>query len=193
MTATARRRLSPEERRNQLLDCACEIIVRKGLSSLTMELLATEAGVSNPLIYKYFDSRLQILQELLVREFDAFRSRVLEQVASVDDYRDVVRVYVETNFTQFAEGNIVSILMGQPDVRSVIKDGEKNNYGPLFVKELAREYKIDRKLATQIIVLASGASLSAAEHYSRAGGDRAALIEQTVAFIFGGIGALLGD
>ena len=31
-----------------------------------MDRLATEAGVSNPLIYKYFDTRLQLLQELLI-------------------------------------------------------------------------------------------------------------------------------
>ena len=54
MGQTTRRRLSPADRRNQLLDSARDIIVQQGLSTLTMEQLATEAGVSNPLIYKYF-------------------------------------------------------------------------------------------------------------------------------------------
>ena len=62
MNQRARRRLSPEDRRNQLLDCARQIILDHGLSTLTMERLATEAGVSNPLIYKYFDTRLHMLQ-----------------------------------------------------------------------------------------------------------------------------------
>ena len=78
---SARRRLSPEDRRNQLLDCAQYIILNQGLSKLTIEQLATEAGVSHPLIYKYFDTRLQILQELLVREYSAFRKSVTQNVA----------------------------------------------------------------------------------------------------------------
>ena len=71
MTQSVRRRLAPEERRNHLLDCARQIVLDQGLSTLTMERLASEAGVSNPLIYKYFDTRLQLLQELLIREYKA--------------------------------------------------------------------------------------------------------------------------
>ena len=62
MSQPVRRRLSPENRRNQLLDCARQVILEHGLSTLTMERLATQAGVSLPLIYKYFDTRLQLLQ-----------------------------------------------------------------------------------------------------------------------------------
>ena len=68
MNQPVRRRLSPEDRRNQLLDCARQIILDHGLSTLTMERVAAEAKVSNPLIYKYFDTRLQMLQALLAPE-----------------------------------------------------------------------------------------------------------------------------
>ena len=191
MIGKARKRLSPEKRRNQLLDCAQSIIVTRGLSSLTMDLLATEAGVSNPMIYKYFDTRLQVLQELLVREFNGFHESVRRQLADVQDYRDVVRVHVETNFRQFENGNVVSILLGQPDVRAAIKEVERKKTGPYLVKELASRYQLDRSVAQTLIVLASGASLAAAEHYSQYGGDRTRLIDQTVQFIFGGLENLL--
>jgi len=190
--ATLKKRLSPAARRNQLLDCARSIIVTRGLSGLTMDLLATQAGVSNPLIYKYFDTRLQLLQELLVREFEAFSESVREQLAGVEDYRDVVRVHVETNFRQFEDGNVVSVLLGQPDVRAVIKDKGRNP-GPLLVRDLAKRYQIDRSLAEHLIVLSSGASLAAAEHYSRYGGDKTKLIDKTAQFIFGGIEKLLPE
>jgi AcrR family transcriptional regulator len=191
MTQPARRRLTREARRNQILDCAQRVIVQEGLSTLTMERLATEAQVSNPLIYKYFDTRLQVLQELLVREFQAFRRSVAQNM-SVDSYREAVRSYVDINFRQFAGGNVLSILLSQPDVRQAVEEGEKSRHAPFFVNQLAKEYKIRRRLAEQIIAMASGASIAAAEHYGRYGGDRAAQIEQAVDFIFGGIEQLLG-
>ncbi len=191
MTDPVRRRLSPEARRNQLLDCARDIILNQGLSTLTMEILAQEAGVSNPLIYKYFATRLQILQELLIREYGTFRDSVTQNLSEVTTYRDAVRGYVEINFRQFAGGDVLSILFNQPDVRQALAEKERPRHAPFLIRELSKEYNISKRLAEKIIVLASGASLAAAEHYGRYGGDREAQIEQTVDFIFGGIGKVL--
>lgn len=190
MTEPVRRRLSPEARRNQLLDCARDIILNQGLSTLTMEILAQEAGVSNPLIYKYFDTRLQVLQELLIREHGVFRDTVIENLSEASGYRDAVRTYVETNFHQFSGGDVLSILFNQPDVRKGLAEKGPRE-APRLIKELAKEYNISTKLAEKLVVLASGASLSAAEHYGRYGGDRELQIEQTVDFIFGGINSVL--
>jgi len=191
MTQSARRRLSPEDRRNQLLDSARHVIVHQGLTALTMEKLATQAEVSNPLIYKYFDTRLQVLQELLVREYTLFRTSTAQSIGSAGSYRDAVRGYVDINFRQFAGGDVLSILLGQPDVRQVIDTQEKSRHAPFFIKQLAKEYKIRRGLAQRILALASGASIAAAENYGKLGGNREQQIDQTVTFIFGGIEALL--
>ena len=190
MTEPVRRRLSPEARRNQLLDSARDIILQQGLSSLTMEVLAQQAGVSNPLIYKYFDTRLQVLQELLIREHNLFRETVMQNLSDASDYRDAVRAYVEINFHQFAGGDVLSILFNQPDVRQALAE-KRPRQAPRLIKEMAKEYGISNKLAEQLVVLASGASLAAAEHYGRYGGDRELQIEQTVDFIFGGISQVL--
>ena len=191
MTQSVRRRLAPEERRNHLLDCARQIVLDQGLSTLTMERLASEAGVSNPLIYKYFDTRLQLLQELLIREYKAFQQSFTESEPRVGSYRDVLRGYVDINFRQFAGGDVLGILLGQADVSQVLKDRERARNAPFLINELAHEFNIAKSLAEKILVLSSGASLAAAEHYSRVGGDREAQIDQTVAFIFGGIEQIL--
>ena len=155
-----------------------------------MDMLASAAGVSNPLIYKYFDTRRQVLEELLVRELQAFRDSVRERLSGLTDYREIVRVYVDTNFQQFEEGNIVSVLLAQPDIRKAVEANTRIASGHLFVKELANEYQISQSAAERIVVLASGASLAAAEHHSRFGGDRDQLIDETVQFIFAGIESL---
>ena len=192
MSQPVRRRLSPENRRNQLLDCARQVILEHGLSTLTMERLATQAGVSLPLIYKYFDTRLQLLQALLTREYKAFRKSFVP-TTSGGNYRDALRGYVEVNFRQFSDGDIVGILLGQADVRQAVSDKEKSRYAPFFIKEVANEFSIAPQLAEKIVVMASGASIAAAEHYNRVGGDREAQIDQTVSFILGGIKNLRGQ
>ena len=191
MTQSVRRRLAPEERRNHLLDCARQIVLDQGLSTLTMERLASEAGVSNPLIYKYFDTRLQLLQELLIREYKAFQQSFTESEPRVGSYRDVLRGYVDINFRQFAGGELLGILLAQADVSQVIKDRARARHAPFFINELVHEFTIPKNLAEHILVLASGASLAAAEHYSRIGGDREEQIDQTVSFILGGIEQIL--
>jgi len=194
MTAVRRTRLSPHDRRMQLLDCAQTIILERGLSSFTMESLAREAGVSNPLVYKYFATRLAILQELLVRETKRFNTQLQEQVTQAQDYQELITLVVSANFEQFSNNNIVYILRDQPDVfEAIAVDGRKQSgvMGRFLVQTLADQYTIDRKQAEQMVVLASGASQAAAAHYNRYGGDQAAIINDTVQFIFGGIDALL--
>ena len=188
-----RTRLSPEDRRIQLLECAKALILSKGLSSFTMEGLAREAGVSQPLVYKYFDTRLTLLQELLQRESSQFDSQLREQVSKAKNYDELLRLFVSANFVQFSSSNIVYVLREQPDVFSVIAENDRRQHratAKFLVKTLADEFALTRQQAEQSVVLASGASQTAAAHYNRYGGDRDAMIANTVKFISSGIRAL---
>ena len=66
MTATTRARLSPEQRRSQLLDLGVRLMATRSLDELSIDLLAEEAGVSRGLLYHYFDN-LQGFHEAVVR------------------------------------------------------------------------------------------------------------------------------
>lgn len=188
-----RTRLSPEDRRIQLLESAKALILSKGLSSFTMEGLAREAGVSQPLVYKYFDTRLTLLRELLQRESSQFDSQLREQVSKAKNYDELLRLFVSANFVQFSSSNIVYVLREQPDVFSVIAENDRRQHratAKFLVKTLADEFALTRQQAEQSVVLASGASQTAAAHYNRYGGDRDAMIANTVKFISSGIRAL---
>ena len=194
MTTTKRTRLSPHDRRMQLLDSAKVIIESQGLSSMTIEALAREAGVSNPLVYKYFDTRISLLQELLVRETERFNEQIRDQVTKAKDFPDLVTIIVSVNFEQFSSANILNILRGQPDILISISEMEKKGQGEMgrfLVRSLADHYDINRKDAGEIVTMAAGASQAAAAHFNQFGGDRAAQIETAVRFVFGGIEALL--
>ena len=189
MNSKKRIRLSPEGRRNQLLDSARDLIQDQGFSGFTMEALATEAGVSNPLVYKYFDTRLELLQELWTREYERYNRNVREQLTKAENFEDIVRLFVNLNFTELSLGEITHILGSQPELREVTKAKQKSNQrgtGLFLVNTVEEMYHLTPSQATHLVVLASGASIEAARHYARYCGSRKKMVEDTVNFILNG-------
>ena len=189
MNSKKRIRLSPEGRRNQLLDSARDLIQDQGFSGFTMEALATEAGVSNPLVYKYFDTRLELLQELWTREYERYNRKGREQLTKAENFEDIVRLFVNLNFTELSLGEITHILGSQPELREVTKAKQKSNQrgtGLFLVNTVEEMYHLTPSQATHLVVLASGASIEAARHYARYGGSRKKMVEDTVNFILNG-------
>ena len=66
--AKQRRRLSPQVRREQIMDAAVELIVRQGYLRLSIEALAQAASSSKALIYTYFATQYDLFNTLLQRE-----------------------------------------------------------------------------------------------------------------------------
>ncbi|GAB3199766.1 TetR/AcrR family transcriptional regulator [Nocardioides hungaricus] len=61
-----RTRLSPEQRREQLLDLGVRLLAHRSLDQLSIDLLAEEAGISRGLLYHYFGSK-HAFHEAVVR------------------------------------------------------------------------------------------------------------------------------
>ncbi|MDQ3572437.1 MAG: TetR/AcrR family transcriptional regulator [Actinomycetota bacterium] len=68
-----------EDRRNQLLDAAMEIIVRDGYGGVSIDAIAREAGITRPVVYSSFEGLAQLLYSLLDRQ----ERRALSQLAGV--------------------------------------------------------------------------------------------------------------
>jgi AcrR family transcriptional regulator len=82
MTSTSGRvRMSPESRREQLLDLGTRLLATRTLDDISIELLAEEAGISRGLLYHYFGS----LQEFHV----AVVRRAVEDVYAITAPRDI--------------------------------------------------------------------------------------------------------
>ena len=192
MSSKKRTRLSPEGRRNQLLDSARDLLLKEGFSGFTMDALASEAGVSNPLIYKYFDTRLVLLQDLWAREYESYALSVREELSKAENFDDVVRLFVNLNFKQLSLGGITHILGAQPELHEVTKERQSENVrktGRFLVNTVEEMYHLKPSQASHVIALASGASIEAARHYARYGGSRKKMVEDTVSFILNGVEA----
>ncbi len=66
MTTSTRVRLSPEERRAQLLDLGVRLLATRSLDELSIDVLAEEAGISRGLLYHYFGNK-HAFHEAVVR------------------------------------------------------------------------------------------------------------------------------
>ena len=56
-TTSARTRLAPDERRDQLLDLGVRLLADRSLDELSIDVLAEEAGISRGLLYHYFGNK----------------------------------------------------------------------------------------------------------------------------------------
>ena len=185
-----RTRLSPEARKNHLLDVSKEIILGEGLQGFSMEALARGADVSSPLVYNYFASRVDALQSLLRREFQAYAEKLTQEVSGAKSFEEVVRIFIVSNFDHFAPGNIIPILESQPEIATGIKDiGEMHgrNVAQYLVNQTASTYKLTKSQAELVVSMSSGASVAAAQYASRSPVDREKATAAALAYILAGL------
>src|ERR1700733_778912 len=70
-TTTRRRRLSGEDRREQILDVTAAIVARSGFGAVSIQGVATAAGISRPIVYEHFGDLDGLLEALVRREMAA--------------------------------------------------------------------------------------------------------------------------
>ncbi len=178
--------MSREDRREQLLDASAVFVLEHGLNALTMDALADHAGVSKQLLYKYFDTRLILLQELLIREDEKMQSEIIAALEQVERIEDVLRAVVSKNFDQKAGGNVLRVLRDAPDIKEVLsrlKETRTHKVGYYLLGMVKEQYQLPEVDARAVLQMASAASFRAAGHYAQHGGDREAQIDRTVRFI----------
>ena len=72
----------PVDRRRQILDAAIRVFARQGFNDCRVSDIAREANVAYGLVYHYFDSKDQVLNELFVERW----SLLLQAIQEVDEH-----------------------------------------------------------------------------------------------------------
>ncbi|EFL31645.1 tetR-family transcriptional regulator [Streptomyces viridochromogenes DSM 40736] len=78
MTTGVRRRLGVEERRQQLIGVALELFSRRSPDEVSIDEIASAAGISRPLVYHYFPGKLSLYEAALKRASDELAARFVE-------------------------------------------------------------------------------------------------------------------
>ncbi|MFW6598439.1 TetR/AcrR family transcriptional regulator [Propionibacteriaceae bacterium Y2011] len=123
MTSTRVARLPRDQRRSQLLAAAGDVFTSKGYHATAMDDIADAAGVSKPVLYQHFGSKLELYLSLLDEACDRLIGTVEDALATTDVNRDRV-IATMTAFYGFvseqrADFRLVfeSDLNGVPEVR----------------------------------------------------------------------------
>lgn len=115
--ARKRTRLSPEKRRELILDHTAEIVAREGVANLSMDQIGREAGVSKSLVYNYFPNLNDLLKVLLDRELRHLRASQQQAAEAAETFEDLVRGVTHAYLTYIDErGLIIERLQAEPSV-----------------------------------------------------------------------------
>lgn len=118
------RRISAEARREQLLETACDIVRSQGLSSCTLEEVASRAGVSKPLVYKHFANRDDMLRAMFAREMVFIRRNGINTTPPDTPFAALHRIHV-TQFLEYLRerGSIFHALTNDPGIDHLMEKG----------------------------------------------------------------------
>ena len=97
-------RLPRRARRRALLRAAQEVFVAQGYHAAAMDDIAERAGVSKPVLYQHFPSKLELYLALLDHHIESLVGRVREALASTTDNRLRVAASVGAYF-DFVDGD----------------------------------------------------------------------------------------
>lgn len=91
-------RLPRDERRAQLLNAALEVFTAAGYHSAAMDEIADRAGVSKPVLYQHFPSKLELYLAVLDIHIDSLVFQIQKAIASTPENANRVRATVDTYF-----------------------------------------------------------------------------------------------
>jgi AcrR family transcriptional regulator len=118
----ARTRLSPEARREQLLDAAGAIIAREGVHAASLKRVAREVGLSEAQAHNHFSRRTDLLAALARRELDAMNAVREAEIERGADSLARVTLSTITYLRQVAErGALIQELLNLPQVRAGLR------------------------------------------------------------------------
>ncbi|WP_169802440.1 TetR/AcrR family transcriptional regulator [Gordonia hydrophobica] len=110
-------RMTPEERREQLLDTVLRVIVERGVHKVSIESVAEAAGVTRPVVYKHFDDSAALLRASLARE----EARAIAQCYEAGEHaKNEVSSGSQPDFGLALFANLLRMFTASPELWSAI-------------------------------------------------------------------------
>lgn len=134
-----RTRLSPEDRREQLLRVTSEIIEADGVDMVRIPYVADAAGVTRPVVYKFFPNRHELIKGVLESFREEFARRTPDTLGNqTGEIASIARVFIDAACdTIEAKGS-----GGWQLIRSVAPDAEIAAISKDFRRQLVAPWLI---------------------------------------------------
>jgi AcrR family transcriptional regulator len=183
-------------RRDTLLEAAAAIVADGDVESLSMETVATRAGVSRPLVYKHFANRGELLAAVYRREAAALDAEIVAVVEQADGLEDVVRTMVQAIFRGDASrGNIFATLQRAGARDASVRDEQRardRRTVRFFAKLAAQEFGLElREAKAAMSILLRGVDALLIQRRAHRGPQEERFLEDVyVALALGGLNTL---
>ena len=133
---------APVDRRRQILDAAIRVFARQGFHACRVSDIADEAGVAYGLVYHYFRSKDQVMNEL----FEERWSLLLDAIAEVDGREVSAREKLDS-----VAGFIIESYRRDPELMQVIiveVTRAANSFGRTHLPAINRAYESIAKIVS---------------------------------------------
>jgi AcrR family transcriptional regulator len=149
-----RRRLTPQLRREQIMDAAAKMIVKQGYLPLSIEALARAADASKALVYTYFATQYDLFNGLLRREIAGLAGAGVETAARLSDLEPAAILCGMLYFEYVAQrGPLLHILITDLYLAEHI-DPQATRVGQAILRRLVRLARKALKLSEKEILAA---------------------------------------
>ena len=132
----------PVDRRRQILDAAIRVFARQGFHACRVSDIANEAGVAYGLVYHYFNSKEQVLNELFVERW----SLLLAAIEEIDAQPTPPREKLDA-----VAGFIIESYRHDPELMKVIiveVTRAANSFGRTHLPEIRQAYDLIAKIVS---------------------------------------------
>ena len=188
-----RTRLSPDVRKDLILDHVAEIIANEGVSALSMERIGKEAGISKSLVYAYYPTMNELLKTLLKREYERLRDLQDEAALKAETFEQLVRGSTRTYLNYMEErGLILERLAAEPSVSEYNDptDFSRDRAVQYLAKVVYDNFGIDMEVALPAVDISFGMPAAAGHYLIKNDVSRQMIEDITVTMIIGSIEAL---
>lgn len=103
-------------RKNQILDTALKLFALNGFHNTSIDQIAQETGISKGLVYNYFKSKEELLEEVFKNCFQGFDQ--FEALASSDQPKEVLKQVFDLFFKLLQEQTETYLLVGELSLRA---------------------------------------------------------------------------
>jgi AcrR family transcriptional regulator len=134
----------PVDKRRMILDAAIRVFADKGFHHCRVSDVADEAGVAYGLVYHYFDSKEEILNQLFIERWQL----MLDAIVAIDEKRDVPardKLYMVASF-------IIDSYRHEPQLMKVIiveVTRAANTFGQLHLAKIREAYGLIAQIVEQ--------------------------------------------
>ena len=183
-----------DERRGQLLTTASEVFVDRGFHATGMDEIADRAGVSKPVLYQHFSSKLDLYLAVLQQHVDILVSGVRQALRTTTDNRQRLRSAVQA-FFDFIEHDSQGYRLifendysNEPQVAGQVKVATEACTDAVF-DLISSDSGLDPHRARMIAVGLVGVSVDCARYWLDAERpiSKEDAVEGTVHFAWGGL------